>query len=108
MKIQARLFYDVIKIYNKITAADVAAFMADKDFEQMKANIKAQISTMQEGKATIFMRTTASKTKVIMKEVVNAEDVEDKINDWVDNKAYQKLIDACLQYVYDKLSGAIV
>lgn len=105
MKIQARLFYDTLKTYNKITAADVAAFMADKDFEQMKTNIKAQISTMQEGKATIFMRTTAARTKVIMKEVVNTEDIEDKINDWVDKKAYERLIDQCLQYVYDKLAG---
>ncbi|TLN17640.1 hypothetical protein FDZ71_06240 [bacterium] len=108
MKIEARLFYDVLKTYNKITASDVKAFMTGKDYEVIKADLKTQISTMQDGKATVFMRTTNTKTKIIMKEVVNQEDVDEKINDWVDNKAYQKLMDDCLQYVYDKLSGATV
>lgn len=107
MKIEARVFYDVLKTYTKATATDVKAYMVGKDFTTMKATIRAQITTMEEGGTTVFLRTTAAKTKPIMRQVVNADEVEAIIDEWVDTKAYEKLIDGCLGYIYDKLAGAV-
>lgn len=108
MKIEARLFFDCVSRYNKVAAADVKAFMVGKDFESMKADIKAQISTMQEGKIIVFLRTTATKTKTIMRQECPADEIQLAIDDWVYTKAYEKLIDQCLQYVYEKQAGSVV
>ena len=99
--------YDVLKTYTKATATDVKSYMVGKDYPAMKATIKAQVTTMQEGGTTVFLRTTAARTKPIMRQVVNSDEVEAIIDEWVDTKAYEKLIDGCLEYIYDKLAGAV-
>lgn len=107
MKIEARLFYDAYQRYGKVAATDVKAFMAEKDFAAMKADMKSKISTTQEGQTTVFLKTTAAKTKAIMKQTVSPDEVQTIIDEWVDTKAYEKLLDQCLQYVFDKLAGAV-
>jgi hypothetical protein len=108
MKIEARLFFDVYKIYDKVSAADIKGFMTGKDYETMKTQIKSQISTMQEGNATAFISTTEKKSKTIMRQVINSDEVETTISDWADSKAYEKLFDDCLECIYDKLAGVKV
>jgi hypothetical protein len=103
MKIAARVFYEVLKTYSKATAIDVRDFMVGKDFQAMKVAIKTEISTTTEGAATVFIRTTAGKAKVIMRQVVAADEIETVIDEWADNKAYEKLINDCLEFIYDGL-----
>jgi hypothetical protein len=107
MKIEARLFYDALKTYSKLTAPEVKAFMVGKSFPALKSTLRAEISYAKIDGVINVIRTTASRFKTILRQIIDDLDVNAMIDDWVDEKVYSQLMNDLLESVYEKLVGAV-
>lgn len=107
MKIEARLFYDALQKYPKMVAPDVKAFMVGKSFSALKTALRAELSSTKVDGVTIVIRTTGTRSKTILRQIVDDLDVESIIDDWVDEKSYSQLFNDLMESVYDKLAGVV-
>jgi hypothetical protein len=103
MKIEARVYYEILKQHPNVQASDVAGFMTTKDYDAKVETIKEQISTKQEKDITTFIRTRNGKSKDILRQnIQDLDDIPVIIQEWADKRAFDSMLNNCLEYVYDK------